>query len=184
MKNKLSKKKLNYTEGKGFIKTLKISGENHGARGIFQLTLYLLKRLSNLSLHQIAQIAPYNKFRTMLHKTRGVNIGNRVQVGIDVWIDEAFPEYVFIEDNVAISIGCKILSHSIPPEYHRKKLISYAAPVYIKKNVWIGVACIILPGVTIGEGSVISAGSVVSTNIPPHSIVRGNPAQVVGVIKK
>jgi len=184
MNKKLSKKRLNYNEDEGFINVLRLSGENHGAKGFSQLILYFNKRLVNLFLHKIAQAAPYNKFRIFLHKIRGVKIGRHVEIGINVWIDEAFPDYVVIEDFVAISIGCKILSHSRPPYYQSKKFPSYVAPVIIEKGVWVGTACIILPGLTIGEGSVISAGSVVSTDIPPHSIVRGNPAKVVGVLQK
>lgn len=52
-------------------------------------------------------------------------------------------------------------------------------PVTIGNNVWIGANAVILPGVTIGEHVVIGAGSIVSRNIPPYSVVVGNPAQVV-----
>lgn len=54
-----------------------------------------------------------------------------------------------------------------------------AKPIVIEDNVWIGCNSIILKGVTIGEGSIVSAGSVVMDNVPSHSIVRGNPAVVV-----
>lgn len=52
-------------------------------------------------------------------------------------------------------------------------------PIVIEDDVWIGANSIILPGVTIGKGSVVGAGSVVSTRIPPNSIVRGNPAKFI-----
>jgi maltose O-acetyltransferase len=51
--------------------------------------------------------------------------------------------------------------------------------VIIEDNVWIGARVIILPGVTIGKGSTIGAGAVVSKNIPPYSVAVGNPARVV-----
>lgn len=57
-------------------------------------------------------------------------------------------------------------------------------PVIIRDNVWIGKCCIIFPGVKIGEGSVISAGSVVRMHVPPYSVVAGNPAKVVLRLKK
>lgn len=56
---------------------------------------------------------------------------------------------------------------------------SEVRPVVIEDNVWIGTRSIILPGVTIGEGSVISAGSVVRRSVPPYSLVMGNPAKVM-----
>lgn len=57
-------------------------------------------------------------------------------------------------------------------------------PVVIHDGVWIGRQCIVFPGVKIGEGSVISAGSVVRTHIPPYSVVAGNPARVMFRLKK
>ncbi len=56
-------------------------------------------------------------------------------------------------------------------------------PVIIRDNVWIGNSCIIFPGVKIGQGSVISAGSVVRTHVPPYSVVAGNPAKVMFRLK-
>ena len=53
------------------------------------------------------------------------------------------------------------------------------APVKIEDAVWIGVNCTILKGVTIGEGSVVGAGSVVTKNVPPWTIVAGNPARII-----
>jgi acetyltransferase-like isoleucine patch superfamily enzyme len=57
-------------------------------------------------------------------------------------------------------------------------------PVIIRDEVWIGRQCIIFPGVKIGEGSVISAGSVVRTHVPPYCVVAGNPAKVMFRLKK
>jgi serine acetyltransferase len=57
-------------------------------------------------------------------------------------------------------------------------------PVIIRDGVWIGKHCIIFPGVRIGEGSVISAGSVVRSHVPPYSVVAGNPAKVMFRLKK
>ena len=53
------------------------------------------------------------------------------------------------------------------------------APVRIANNVWIGMNAVILKGVTIGENSVVAAGSVVTKNVEPNTVVAGNPAQVV-----
>jgi len=53
------------------------------------------------------------------------------------------------------------------------------APVRIKDNVWIGMGAVILKGVTIGENSVVAAGAIVTKDIPPNTIVAGNPARVV-----
>src|SRR4029079_17694873 len=57
-------------------------------------------------------------------------------------------------------------------------------PVTIGDNVWIATGSIILPGVTVGEGSVISAGSVVRRSVPPYSLVMGNPAKVLAPLPR
>lgn len=54
-----------------------------------------------------------------------------------------------------------------------------ARPIHIERNVWIGFDACILPGITIGEGSVVGAKSVVTENIPPFTVVAGNPARVI-----
>ena len=55
----------------------------------------------------------------------------------------------------------------------------YTRPVLLKKNSWIGAGAIILPGVTVGENSIVGAGSVVTKDVPDNTIVVGNPAKVV-----
>ena len=56
---------------------------------------------------------------------------------------------------------------------------TYARPIEIENNVWIGGGCILLPGVTIGENSVIGAGSVVTRPVPPNCVAVGNPCRVI-----
>jgi acetyltransferase-like isoleucine patch superfamily enzyme len=89
---------------------------------------------------------------------------------------------VEIGDRTLIGYNTQIFSanHVIPlkpfPIYssgHQKK------KVFIDKDVWIGAGCIILPGVTIGEGAVVAAGSVVAKDVPPFYIVGGVPAKVI-----
>ncbi|MBE6337299.1 MAG: acyltransferase [Lentimicrobiaceae bacterium] len=91
---------------------------------------------------------------------------------------------VTIGNNVLIGSGCLISdtdSHPIDWEdrlYDRNEK-TRKAPIVIEDNVFIGARSIILKGVTVGEGAVIGAGSVVSKDVPPYSIVCGNPARVV-----
>jgi acetyltransferase-like isoleucine patch superfamily enzyme len=57
-------------------------------------------------------------------------------------------------------------------------------PIVIADNVWIGRSCIIYPGVTIGEGSIVSAGSVVVGTVPPYTVVAGNPARKIATLPR
>jgi acetyltransferase-like isoleucine patch superfamily enzyme len=140
---------------------------------------FILKKLTNHVLLSFAYSCPINSWRIRFHRWRGVNIGKGVFIGLHVIIDRAYPEYVILEDGVMLSGGNHLLCHSRPHEYFKGKLLSYVAPIHIKKNSWICINAIVLPNVEIGEGSVIAAGAVVTKNIPANSIARGNPAVVI-----
>jgi acetyltransferase-like isoleucine patch superfamily enzyme len=84
-----------------------------------------------------------------------------------------------IADDVMIGPNVSILtsSHPIEPAQRRNGVI--ASPVVIEKNVWIAAGVTIIGGVTVGENSVVAAGSVVTADVPPDTLVAGNPARVI-----
>jgi acetyltransferase-like isoleucine patch superfamily enzyme len=86
--------------------------------------------------------------------------------------------------HISIGKNCYIAGDVIindHDEYYLEEKDYYASlPITINDNVWIGYSATILKGVTIGEGAVITANTVVAEDVPPYSIVRGNPAQVIG----
>lgn len=86
-----------------------------------------------------------------------------------------------IGENSTLAYGVTILTAADPngPRNSLSKLYpKITAPVIIGKNCWIGARAVILPGVTIGDCSVVAAGSVVTKDVPSHSMVAGNPAVV------
>ena len=83
-------------------------------------------------------------------------------------------DHTMIGPNVVIATG----GHPLLPEL-RQKGYQYNAPVHIGKNCWIGAGAIIVPGITIGDHSVIGAGSVVTKDIPSNVLVVGNPCKVL-----
>ena len=96
-----------------------------------------------------------------------VRIGNNVLIASKVFISD--------HDHGRYGSGNIHDSPDIPPALRPLR----AEPVIIEDNVWIGELVSILPGVTIGYGSVVGAGSVVTKNVPPRCIVVGNPAKVI-----
>ncbi len=95
------------------------------------------------------------------------------------------PEYTWIGDRVCLGT-CTLICHdgSIEVLYNRYGLrVDRLRPVRLENDVFVGHNAIVLGGSTIGEGSIVGAGSVVRQSIPPGSVVSGNPAKVVGRVK-
>ena len=87
---------------------------------------------------------------------------------------------VTIGNNVFIAPGVGIYTAVHPLDVARRNQgLEYAYPITIGNNVWIGAQCVILPGVTIGDNSVIAAGSVVNRDIPSGVLAAGNPCKVI-----
>lgn len=135
-------------------------------------------------LHVLAWIAPAKSLRTLFHRLRGSRIGKHVHISPFVFMDDAFPELVTIEDWVQIAFGVKIVTHDASYRVIFKDVPARMAPVRIKKNAMIGTGAIILPGVTIGEQAIIGAGAVVSEDIPSRVIALGIPAKPVCTIEE
>lgn len=107
-----------------------------------------------------------------------VRIGNGSTIQLDCLIVGAGMADLAIGNGVAISYRVNLLlgSHDImSPTFD-----GITGPIAIEDHVFIGTGATVLLGVTLGEGTVVSAGSVVTKSTPPFSIVRGNPAQVIG----
>lgn len=87
---------------------------------------------------------------------------------------------VIFGDNVFVGPNCGFYTTHHPIETEARICgYAYASPIIIGNNVWIGGNVVVLPGVTIGENTVIGAGSVVNRNIPENVIAAGNPCKVL-----
>ena len=141
-----------------------------------------------------------NRLKTLFLRINGAKIGKRVNyypgvfifpgrnlvVGDDVNFAKGVivgtPGGVYIGDRTMLGFGCQLMSgnHNVPKNrgrifgagYDRKK-------IFVSNDVWIGAYSVVLPGITIGEGAVIAAGSVVSKDVPPFMIVGGVPAKPI-----
>ena len=88
-------------------------------------------------------------------------------------------------DNVFIGPNCGFYTATHPLNFEeRNKGLELAEPIVVGSNTWFGGHVSVLPGVTIGEGTVIGAGSVVTKYIPPHCLAVGNPCKVIRKIKQ
>jgi acetyltransferase-like isoleucine patch superfamily enzyme len=110
-------------------------------------------------------------------------IGNRVSINYRNIISVA--KSVRIGDDTLIAGDVAIFDNISHPLSPTKRLARApitaddAAPVVIGRNVWIGVSCIVMRGLTIGDNSIVAAGSVVTKSVPPNTLVAGNPAVAI-----
>ena len=139
------------------------------------------KRRAELLKDMFAEVGEGAYIEPPLHANWG---GKRVHLGKNVYanfnltlVDDT---EIYIGDNVMIGPNTVIATagHPIDPEL-RLRITQYNKPVHIGKNCWLGANVVVMPGVSIGENTVIGAGSVVTKDIPAGVVAVGNPCRVM-----
>lgn len=142
---------------------------------------FLMKHFMNSSI-----LSPFlpRKVRPWVLKKIGCHVGKNVFIGSDVWIDTGHSDLIYIDDHVHVSGRTVLLCHKrdltdyyVGDDYATKPYIK--APIHLCKGCSTGTDTIIMPGVTVGEGAIIGAGSLVTKSIPAWTIAVGRPARVV-----
>lgn len=109
---------------------------------------------------------------------RHVHLGNHVYANFGLTcVDDT---HIYIGDHTVMgpNVNLATANHPLLPEL-REKAYQYNLPIHIGKNCWLGAGVIVVPGVTIGDNTVIGAGSVVTKDIPANSLAVGNPCRVL-----
>ncbi|MGM9774737.1 MAG: acyltransferase [Candidatus Egerieousia sp.] len=147
------------------------------------------KLLSNMMDWAILEPLNPRKLRPMFMRKMGCRVGKGCFVGDHVRIDQGHADLITIDDHAHIASGCRLLCHQrdlsdykVGDDY--AKLGYKLRPIHLCKGCLIGMETFVMPGVTIGEGAIVGAGSLVTKDIPAWTIATGRPAKVVKQIPK
>lgn len=137
-------------------------------------TVPFFKVVKNFIVIQIARYTPFLKVKNWLYRTfLRMKVGPETAVALMVMMDVMFPERISIGRNTIIGYNTTILAHEYLIKEYR------LGDVVIGDEVMIGANTTILPGVAIGDGAVISAGTLVHRDVPAGAFVGGNPMQII-----
>ncbi len=166
----------------------------------FRPPLVVLVEFLFMLIFCLPRFAIFNRMKTLFLSLMGARVGRRCVFYPGVWImpgygltagdDVDFALGVIVTTAGGVDIGNRVLigyrsqilstNHRIPDGGERIFDAGHVGKrVSIGDDVWIGASCIILPGVSIGEGAVVAAGSVVARDVKPFAIVAGVPAKVI-----
>lgn len=125
-----------------------------------------------------AWFAPHKSLRVLFHRLRGVHIGRHVEIGYYCIIGNVHPSCIHIGDHVVIAANSVILEHDNSYYYTHGYNVRFGE-VHIDKRAFLGIGVVVLPGVTIGAHAIVGALSLVTSDIPPHTVVAGQPAREI-----
>ena len=113
----------------------------------------------------------------------GVNIGKHCLIATKSWGTE--PYLIKIGDNVQVTKGVRFFTHGGGHAIrHQYPDFDVFGKIYVEDRAYIGSNSLIMPGVTIGEGAIVAAGSVVTKSVPKYTVVGGNPARVLCTVEE
>lgn len=147
-----------------------------GGNSLWQIykTVSFWKVLKCFLVVQSARYIPWIPVKNWMYRTfLGMKIGEKTAVALMVMMDTMYPERISIGSNSIIGYNTTILAHEYLINEYRLGNVS------IGNEVMIGANCTILPGVTIGDGAIVSAGTLVHKNVPPGAFVGGNPMEII-----
>lgn len=132
-----------------------------------------LRVVWNFIIITICRYLPSLYVKRLLYRALGMKVGKNVSFGLMAMVDVFFPRLISIGENTVIGYNCTILCHEFLIREYRTGAVEIGA------GVMLGANSTILPGVRIGDGAVVGAGSLVNRDVPPGALVAGVPARII-----
>jgi len=142
----------------------------------FSVSWFVRGAFNHLISLIITYLIGWPRAKNALFRFTGMKVGENCSISQKTAPDPLLPELIEFEEGSGCGIGVKLITHNAMNIRHGS--FSFG-PIKVCRNARIGAYSIILPGVTIGEGSIIGANSLVTDDIPPFSIAFGSPAKVI-----
>lgn len=137
-------------------------------------TVPFWKVVRNFGVIQLARYTPFLGMKNWLYRTfLGMKVGNKTSFALMVMLDVMFPEKISVGRNTVIGYNTTILAHEYLINEYR------LGSVVIGDEVMIGANSTLLPGIEIGNGAIVSAGTLVHKDVPAGAFVGGNPMKVI-----
>lgn len=147
-----------------------------GANSLWQVykTVSFWKVAKNFVIIQIARYTPFMSVKNWLYRTfLRMKVGEKTSFALMVVPDVMFPEMITVGSNSIIGYNTTILAHEYLIKEYR------LGPVIIGNEVMVGANSTILPGITIGDGAIVAAGTLVHKDVPAGAFVGGNPMRIL-----
>lgn len=148
-----------------------VQGDGNSMHGWYRRTGFF-RVCFNFIIVVLCRYLPSLRMKNFLYRLVGIKVGRGVSVGLMAMMDVFYPGYLSIGENTVIGYNATLLAHEFLVREFR------LGPVEIGANVMIGANSTVLPGIRIGDGAVIGAGSLVNRDIPPGALACGVPARV------
>ncbi|TGB02319.1 acyltransferase [Halobacillus salinus] len=147
-----------------------------GANSLWHIykTVPFVKVMKNFLVIQLARYTPFLKMKNWMYRTfLRMKVGDQTAFALMVMLDIMFPERIQVGRNTVIGYNTTILAHEYLIKEYR------LGDVSIGDEVMIGANTTILPGVNIGDGAIVSAGTLVHKDVPPGVFAGGNPMKII-----
>lgn len=141
------------------------------------ISRFVRSAVTNIIFEIATHFNIWHRFKNMLFRFVGLKLGRDVLVAQYTRVDGLLPNLIYLEDHTALGVSCNLITHTFIDRGDLRAFLY--GPIRVCKFARVGANVTITPGITIGEGAVVAAGSLVNKDIPPYTLVGGVPAKKI-----